>query len=903
MSEIPVREMIKKSIVELGGKASNKQIFDWIEQKYPYTKEKTIAAHLYALSVNVSTRIHSGRNNKPRPFNSDYDFLYKLNKNDYELYDPKKHGNYELMESDGKTVVTKNGIPIIQNLESTLLKFLKETMSMQANYQPIILKILLEKGEDNGFSASLQEIKDNLKLLNFDRQGFRMDDALRAVSSALTKFVEFDNETVSLIPEEIPHDVSECLKICGQKIARWHVYDLTSRQFDLWSILPGSSKERHPYLDEFLKTNSVGIGWEKIGDISNLTEEQTRNEFKKYYPEDDEGSFLYFTRIKQKDLIVLTRGMQEIVDFGIVVSNYHHQNVSFPSYPHRRNVVWLNQGPIKPDELPSGDLAGFMTTCSKVIKRRDEMMDALLGKRTRAALKAHSCFILTQNLDSKYDDIEGEQHHYSNNVPNSRKLLEDAKFIIQSKINNENYFVGYGRIKQIEQSEEINEKGKTVTHFVAKFSEYGKFDQPKLRTREIFEEMKSMKSYGNMAPSILPITRQLYAKIIGEDIDDIQVKKPEMKSEFSDILLKKKQLIFYGPPGTGKTYTATKLANEIIQNNSSKSTLTFRAAAMKILHDENRAMHYEEITKKVLEQGLVQTQGETPHFSLLKEMSHDIQKNGESSIFKRIDKGTYSLNPNIELEEIKETEKSQHQFIRNVTFHQSYSYEEFVEGIKPHSIDGKVVYTIEPGIFRIICEDAAADPDNKYVMIIDEINRGNISKIFGELITLIEKDKRGKHTLQLAYSKDTFTVPENIYIIGTMNTADRSLIQIDAALRRRFAFCELMPKAELLLKSVDGISLQILLEVINKRIIESGLREKQIGHSYLMNINSLEDLQFVFANEIVPLLQDYFFDDYKKLEEDILSSDFVDSEKMVIKETWKKDAQTFLDALKNTFQA
>ena len=283
-------------------------------------------------------------------------------------------------------------------------------------------------------------------------------------------------------------------------------------------------------------------------------------------------------------------------------------------------------------------------------------------------------------------------------------------------------------------------------------------------------------------------------------------------------------------------------------------------------------------------------------------MSYDIQKNGDTSIFKKTDKGTYSLNPDVDLTELKETSSSQHQFIRNVTFHQSYSYEEFIEGIKPHSVDGKVVYVIEPGIFRIICEEASADPENKYVLIIDEINRGNISKIFGELITLIEKDKRGIYNLQLAYSKDSFTIPENIYVIGTMNTADRSLIQIDTALRRRFAFYELMPQSDLLTASIEGISLKKLLEEINKRVIESGLREKQVGHSYLMNITNLEDLQFAFSYEIVPLLQDYFFDDYKKLEEDILSSDFIDSEKMIIKEEWKQNTTIFLESLKNTFQ-
>lgn len=902
MSDIPVREMVVNAVKALGGKANNSQIIDWVTKNYGDKNIGTIRAQIIVGSVNKPSRVNFPENNKLRKFDPRYDYFFSTNRGEVELYDPKKHGNWELVESHGKIVIAKDGIPISQESESTLLQFLRETMSMQANYQPIILKVLLEK-EENHFSAPLQEIKDSLKLLNFDRQGFRMDDALRAAFPALAKFVKLDNENVTLIPEEIPHDISECLKICGQKIARWHVYELTSQQFDLWSILPGSSKDKHPYLDEFLKTNSVGIGWDKIGDVSNFSEEQIREEFHKNYPEDDEGSFLYFTRIKQKDLIVLTRGMQEIVDFGIIVSDYYHQNVSFPSYSHRRNVVWLNQGPILAEELPSEDLAGFMTTCGKVIKRREEMMDVLLGKRTIAALKAHSCFILTQNQDSKYDDIEGEQYHYTNNVPNSRKILEGSKFVIQSKINNENYFVGYGRIDKIEQIQDINEKGKPIIDFIARFADYQKFDQPKIRTQEIFEEMKSMKSYGNMAPSILPITRQLYAKIIDEDIDAVHVKRHNMSSEFADILLKKKQLIFYGPPGTGKTYTATNLAREIIQDNSSESTLTFRAAAIKILSKENKPMHYEEITKKVLEQGLVQTQGETPQYSLLKEMSHDIQKNGETSIFKRTDKGTYALNPNAELTELREKEHENHEFIKNVTFHQSYSYEEFIEGIKPNSQDGKVVYTIEPGIFRIICEEAAADPTNKYVLIIDEINRGNISKIFGELITLIEKDKRGKHVLQLAYSKDPFTVPENIYIIGTMNTADRSLIQIDAALRRRFAFCELMPKPELLEQSIEGISLQKLLQEINRRIVEAGLREKQVGHSYFMDINNLEDLQFTFANEIIPLLQDYFFDDYKKLEDDILSSDFVDSEKMIIKDDWKKDSQVFLEVLKGTFQA
>ena len=137
----------------------------------------------------------------------------------------------------------------------------------------------------------------------------------------------------------------------------------------------------------------------------------------------------------------------------------------------------------------------------------------------------------------------------------------------------------------------------------------------------------------------------------------------------------------------------------------------------------------------------------------------------------------------------------------SVTFHQSYSYEEFIEGIKTEVIEDKsdpklikrfVDYAVKPGIFKNFCKTAEADPNNKYVMIIDEINRGNISKIFGELITLIEKDKRGIEVI-LPYSKQPFSIPDNVYVICTMNTADRSIAKLDTALTRRFGRREIMP--------------------------------------------------------------------------------------------------------------
>lgn len=226
--------------------------------------------------------------------------------------------------------------------------------------------------------------------------------------------------------------------------------------------------------------------------------------------------------------------------------------------------------------------------------------------------------------------------------------------------------------------------------------------------------------------------------------------------------------------------------------------------------------------------------------------------------------------------------------IEFTSFHQSFGYEEFIEGIRPVLVNndyvasnGDIKYKIHDGIFKEFCnyainsqKDSDSDLKSNYVFIIDEINRGNISKIFGELITLIEPSKRlgslEETKVMLPYSKKPFGVPANVYIIGTMNTADRSIALIDTALRRRFDFIEMLPNPKLLEGiNIEGIDISNMLAIMNERISALLDREHTIGHSYFLPLKdsqTFDTLASIFKNKILPLLQEYFYDDFQKIQ-------------------------------------
>lgn len=235
---------------------------------------------------------------------------------------------------------------------------------------------------------------------------------------------------------------------------------------------------------------------------------------------------------------------------------------------------------------------------------------------------------------------------------------------------------------------------------------------------------------------------------------------------------------------------------------------------------------------------------------------------------------------------------------RFITFHPSFSYEDFVEGLTTKSKNGQVTYEMDRGILRTFVDDMIAWPNQenaspedfderpRYVLIIDEINRGNIANILGELVTLLEADKRegekNETTVNLAHSNDEFSLPSNLYLIGTMNTADRSITLVDAAIRRRFGFVTFPPDYDVLAEEfeLDPQNLETIalennliglyatsisaLKAINESIRSKGSlgKGKQLGHSYLLGVDSEMDIVRTWKYELLPLLEEYFFESF-----------------------------------------
>jgi 5-methylcytosine-specific restriction enzyme B len=227
--------------------------------------------------------------------------------------------------------------------------------------------------------------------------------------------------------------------------------------------------------------------------------------------------------------------------------------------------------------------------------------------------------------------------------------------------------------------------------------------------------------------------------------------------------------------------------------------------------------------------------------------------------------------------------------VRICTFHPGWGYEDFIEGLRPRTINGQMVFEPRDGVFKRLCIDATKRPTRGFFLVIDEINRGDLPRIFGELLTTIEYDKRDRQ-ITLPVTGSSFAVPKNVFLIGTMNTADRSISLMDSALRRRFGFVELMPDSSVLAgRKAGGLALGAWLDALNSRIrkhLKRDSRNLQIGHAYLMPpqpITSIAEFARVLRDDIIPLLEEYCYDDFRGLKE-ILGGQLVDPDAGRIRE-------------------
>lgn len=360
--------------------------------------------------------------------------------------------------------------------------------------------------------------------------------------------------------------------------------------------------------------------------------------------------------------------------------------------------------------------------------------------------------------------------------------------------------------------------------------------------------------------------------------------------------------IYYGPPGTGKTYLMQNLreyytdyiiTDEEIKNAYINTSEDWVLLVLLILQNDNKLLSTE-IEDKLSD---LNVNGFDNNVSTVLEQ-HSLSNDPlfspvEPIVF--VSRGNYwsvkvnnIINYNKEFFDEHLSLESINERYKYVTFHQSFVYEDFIEGIRPvlennesdEEEETEIKYTINDGVFKQICEQAQNDPDKDFAIFIDAINRGNISEIFGELITLIEDDKRlgneNEIEVTLPYSKKKFGVPKNLVIIGTMNSADRSIALLDIALRRRFEFINMQYDLNemsnyfrsrgLDATNIDGINLQKLLKYMNQKIELLLDANFVIGHGYFFSIRNLENLIFVFKNKIIPLLEEYFYEDYEKIQ-------------------------------------
>jgi len=594
-----------------------------------------------------------------------------------------------------------------------------------------------------------------------------------------------------------------------------------------WIYAPGRNAQ---YWSQFYNEGIMALGWNQIGNFQNfdsrksLTKKlQESIDPNRTFSNDSLACWQFYKILKPGDIIIPKKGKKLYLGFGVVESDYYY-DPSRRDYHHLRKVKWMSKGEWIEDSGPI--VLKTLTDITKYPEYVNKLKVLLsISESIENGVKEPTS-ILPEIPES------GKQYWWINanpsywNIDNFKEGQEQSYTTYNESGNKRRVYEYFKMIKP----------GDLIIGYQS---------TPSLKVKALFEVTRGIYLDDEGKESIAFIIKEFFTyPATWEELKN----NPELRG--CEVLINNQGSLFK------LTQNEYEIITETCRMDAEERLIPYSLAdalSEIFISEENLkgASYLLEYKKNIILQGPPGT--------------------GKTFIARRL---AYLAMG------VKDSSK-----IEMIQFHQSYSYEDFIQGYRPTD-DGR--FYLQNGIFFEFCRKAKSDPMHKYFFIIDEINRGNLSKIFGELMMLIEQDKRGKEfAMKLTYSysdRESFYIPENIYIIGTMNTADRSLAIVDYALRRRFVFIDIKPAFnqpgfEELLKS-NRVSSSLISKIKNRmedlnNVIagDDNLRKWfSVGHSYfcspIQNPNE-EWYKHIIINEIGPLLREYWFDDEEKAEENI----------------------------------
>lgn len=629
----------------------------------------------------------------------------------------------------------------------------------------------------------------------------------------------------------------------------WELIEKNLQGRRVWLYKPGEQGSKWELM---LERGLMGIGWSKLGDLSHYTKEQIKPKLDEFYPIKKESGrkndvktlYDFANEIKIGDVVLAMKGTTQILGYGEVMSDYFYDTNKDTDTSDKfcsfREVKWTKKG------LKVGRWAiKTLTDITKYQETQDVLYKLDLTSADFADLIQFSNIPLNQILYGP---------------PGTGKTYGTIDKVLE-------ILCECGEIDSIPQ--ERDEKKALFDKFMGK-------EQNMEQGQIGFVTFHQSYGYEDFVEGIRPR--------LGGENDESQTSE-KMEYEIKDGIFK-------------------KMCKEA-QTKGVKITGTTKVWKMSL--GEKSKGEAEELQKHCFDSGVIRIgfdniddKTSVPNFYAMSvnDIVCVLHDNKTISLVGVISGG---------VEEDEGVKLSNHSTDYFKRFRKVRWLNTLDDRIDIYALNGntklarKTTYPLD-----IKPEKILALINKPYILIIDEINRGNISKILGELITLLEPSKRKGNDealeVKLPYSQESFSVPNNLYIIGTMNTADRSIALLDTALRRRFEFIEMLPDSKELSTNCDSINLQELLKAMNNRMEFLLDRERSIGHAFFIGVTNLNDLQAVFKHKILPLLQEYFYDDYAKINavlndngmlesqtmNDVkisLSEEFVDSEKRIWKIT------------------